>query len=360
MKQTILFYSILFLMLCAGVAGGFYVYTTPTNEAAFVADNDNNPLEGSVQGEEIDETIISTDPAKFINSGPAPSLVGLTNWTNSSPLALADLTGKVVLINFWTYSCIDCTKAIPYMIKWHNTYKDQGLVTIGVHTPQFVFEKVTDNVNNAIKGQAIPYVVAQDNDFKTWIAYKNQFWPATYLIDKSGNLVYSQVGGGKYGQTEKAVRTLLGLEGDYQIPDLPAAVNPDQTPDIFTGLTKLSSSFGGSEKVSTDEQIYVFPKKLPKNKFALEGSWKFDQESAIHTKGYGRLITNFNAASISMVAQSPEPVTVKVYIDDLLVKGVVVKEIDDYLLFESLTRGTHTLRLELPDSTMQINSFIFK
>ena len=356
MKQKIYFYIVLILLLFAGIAGGLYIYTSRnTASEVFTADN------GTVKSEQVDETVLSPEPTLFTNSGPAPEFVGLTNWINSEgPQTIESLKGKVVLVHFWTYSCIDCTRAIPYISKWYKSYGDQNFVVIGIHTPQYVFEKVANNVTNATKGLTIPYPVAQDNDYKTWSAYRNQFWPAMYLIDQDGNIVYSQVGGGKYGQMEKAIRTVLGLEGTYIAPELPAATNPEQTPTVFTGLTKLGSSFGGTEKPDSNDQIYLFPKKLAKNKFALEGSWKFNQESAIHTKGYGRLLLQFNAASLSMVAQSGEPVNVKVYVDDLLVKGVVVRDQNEYQLFESLTPGPHTLRLEIPDNTIQISSFLFK
>lgn len=359
MKKQLL-YLFLSLLIIAGAAGVFYLYKQQPDKVSVA--NETEQVDGEQNN--VDETIITSAPTQFINSGPAPELVGLTNWLNLSEevkqLTLAELKGKVVLLNFWTYSCIDCTRATPFITKWRNTYKDQGLVVIGVHTPQYMFEKVTENVKGAVKGQALPYPIAQDNDYKTWTAYKNQFWPATYLIDKNGNIVYTQYGGGKYGQTEKAIRTLLGLEGEFIIPEPPAAVNPNQTPDTYAGLTKIGGSFGGAEKTLTNEQIYIFPKKLSKNKFALEGSWKFNQESVVHTRGYGRMILNFNASSLTMVAQSPEPVAVKVYVDDLLVKGVVIKDMNEYQLFDSLTAGNHTLRLEIPDNTLQIFNFIFK
>lgn len=349
-----LVYILCLIVLCASAAGGLYLYTTQADNEPYSSE------QGEVNGEQADEAKIADEPTEFTNSGLAPELLGLTNWINTEkPLTSEDLKDKVVLVNFWTYSCIDCTRAIPFVTKWHNTYKDQGLVVIGVHTPQYAFEKVDGNFSNAVKGFKIPYIVAQDNDYKTWSAYHNQFWPAMFLVDKQGNIVYNQVGGGKFGQTEKAIRTLLGLEGDYEIPEPPAAVNPEQTPDIYVGSTKIGSAFGGTEKLSTTEQIFVFPKKLAKNKIGLEGSWRQNQESLIHTRGYGRLLLNFNAAQLNMVASSPEPITAKVYVDDILVKGVVVKESGVYQLFDSLTPKAHTLRLEIPNQTLQIMSFTF-
>jgi thiol-disulfide isomerase/thioredoxin len=347
-------FALLLIVLGASAAGGLYLYTIK-------ADNEPESTQSvNENGEQVDEAKITEEPAVFINSGPAPEFAKLSGWLNTDkPLTIEELRGKVVLVNFWTYSCIDCTKAIPYIAKWNDTYKDKGLVIIGVHTPQFAFEKVAGNVSFAVKGQGVNYPVAQDNDYKTWTAYHNQFWPASYLIDQNGNIVYTQLGGGKYGKTEKAIRTLLGMEGDFKIPDAIGAGNPNQTPNIYTGTTKLDKSFGNDDETDTNEKVYVFPKKLAKNKFALEGTWKFNQESVIHTKGYGRMILNFNAAQLNMVASSPEPITVKVYIDDILIKGIVVRESGLYQLYDSLLPGEHTMRLEIPNDTLQIFSFTF-
>ena len=326
------------------------------------ADNDQPAAsQGSVESENIDDTKVSSDPTVFVNSGTAPEFSGLSNWLNTDqPITVDSLRGKVGLVNFWTYSCVDCTRAIPFLAKWNSLYKDQGLEVIGIHTPQYVFEKVDGNFANAVSGLKPGYPVAQDNNYKTWTAYHNQFWPAMYLIDQNGNIVYTHVGGGKYGQTEKAIRTLLGLEGEYEIPPAPAAGNPNQTPDIFPGSTKIGKTYGGSEALSSNEQILVFPKKLTANKFALEGSWRQNQESIIHTRGYGRLLLNFNAAQLNIVASSPEPITVKVYVDDVLAKGVVIKEQGVYQLYDSLLPQDHTLRLEIPNNTLQIYGFTFQ
>lgn len=354
MKKILLYLFI--AIIGASAAGGLYLYTIKADQEPQVQEK------GNVNGEVVDETIVPDKPTEFFNGGEAPKFAGLTDWQNigeEKELKTEDLRGKIVLVNFWTYSCIDCTKAIPFITKWNNMYKDRGLIVIGIHTPQFAFEKVPGNVANAVKGFNIPYPVALDNNYKTWIAYHNQFWPASYLIDRDGRIVYSQIGGGKYGATEKAIRTLLGLEGEFKIPEQSANNNPDQTEDIYTGLTKLGKSYGGSEDPETDAKIYVFPKKLPSDKFALEGSWQFNQESVTHTKGYGRLLLNFNAAQAYIVAESPEPVTIKVYIDDVLIKGIVVKDRDVYQIFDSLTPDTHTLRLEVPNETLQIFSFTF-
>jgi thiol-disulfide isomerase/thioredoxin len=139
----------------------------------------------------------------------APEFTGVDKWLNSEPLTMQQLRGKVVLVDFWTYTCINCINTLPYVKAWHQKYKDQGLVVVGVHTPEYPFERSTDNVKTAIKRFGITYPVAQDNRYATWSAYNNQYWPAFYLIDKKGQVVYTHFGEGQYAQTEAAIKNLL-------------------------------------------------------------------------------------------------------------------------------------------------------
>ncbi|SAL13137.1 redoxin domain-containing protein [Caballeronia peredens] len=139
----------------------------------------------------------------------APEFAGIDTWLNSPPLTLAQLRGKVVLIDFWTFACGNCVNTLPAVKAWHRKYRDQGLVVVGVHTPEFPFERDTGNVQRAIERFGITYPVAQDNRYATWAAYDNQYWPAFYLIDKQGRVAYTHVGEGDYAQTEAAIAKLL-------------------------------------------------------------------------------------------------------------------------------------------------------
>src|ERR1700674_3124732 len=143
------------------------------------------------------------------NSVPAPEFTGIEKWLNSDPLTIKQLQGKVVLVDFWTYTCINCVNTLPYVKNWNQKYKDQGLVVIGVHTPEYPFERNTDNVRTAIKRFGISFQVAQDNQYATWSAYDNQYWPAFYLIDKKGQVVYTHFGEGDYAETEATIKALL-------------------------------------------------------------------------------------------------------------------------------------------------------
>ncbi|MDR6517375.1 thiol-disulfide isomerase/thioredoxin [Variovorax paradoxus] len=139
----------------------------------------------------------------------APEFQNIDTWLNSQPLKLSELRGKVVLVDFWTYTCINCLNHLPYVKDWNQKYKDKGLVVVGVHTPEFAFEKSTKNVKDAIERLQIKHAVAQDNGYGTWKAFRNQYWPAVYLIDKQGKIVYSHFGEGSYGTTEKKIQALL-------------------------------------------------------------------------------------------------------------------------------------------------------
>ena len=148
-------------------------------------------------------------PLAYDGTETAPELTGLTDWINSAPLTLASLKGKVVLIDFWTYSCINCQRTLPYLIEWDKKYRDQGLVIIGVHAPEFAFEKNPENVAKAVKDVGIRYPVVLDNAYATWNAYTNQYWPAKYFIDRDGKLRHSHFGEGDYAESEKVIQYLL-------------------------------------------------------------------------------------------------------------------------------------------------------
>jgi thiol-disulfide isomerase/thioredoxin len=158
-------------------------------------------------------TATSQAAAPLPGQGQAPEFTGIEKWLNSEPLTVQQLKGKVVLVDFWTYTCINCVRTLPYVKSWYGKYKDKGLVVVGVHTPEYPFERSTENVQNAIKRFDIQYPVAQDNRYATWRAYGNQYWPAVYLVNKKGQVVYKHFGEGNYERTEEAIRSLLDQPG---------------------------------------------------------------------------------------------------------------------------------------------------
>jgi thiol-disulfide isomerase/thioredoxin len=156
---------------------------------------------------------IGSAQAAQVSPQAAPAFTGIDTWLNSAPLNLQQLRGRVVLVDFWTYTCINCIRTLPHVKQWHEKYKDKGLIVVGVHTPEYPHERSTANVTAALKRFDIRYPVAQDNRYATWAAYRNQYWPAVYLIDKSGKIVYTHFGEGEYEQTEATIRRLLAQPG---------------------------------------------------------------------------------------------------------------------------------------------------
>ena len=143
--------------------------------------------------------------------GAAPNFIGISKWFNSEPLGIGDLRGKVVLVDFWTYGCYNCVNTLPHVTRLYDTYRDKGLVVVGIHTPEFPFERSPANVQAALKRHGISYPVGQDNDSATWDAWRNQYWPAQYIVDQNGNVVFSHAGEGQYDEIERTVRRLLNV-----------------------------------------------------------------------------------------------------------------------------------------------------
>jgi cytochrome c biogenesis protein CcdA/thiol-disulfide isomerase/thioredoxin len=216
--------------------------------------------------------------------GAAPAILADGAWINSKPLALSSLRGKVVLIDFWTYSCINCLRTLPHLKTWYATYHRDGLDIIGVHTPEFAFEHVTSNVQAAVKRLGIPYPVVQDNRYRTWDGYANEYWPAEYLIDKQGDVRYTSFGEGDYDKTQNAIRDLLG-------PDAPVAksvpnLTPTelQTPESYLGFQRLAR-YSGSTLVSNREASYHFAKTLPVNGLSYAGRWTVAGDNILAGQG---------------------------------------------------------------------------
>ncbi|MBT7483304.1 thioredoxin family protein [Candidatus Peregrinibacteria bacterium] len=293
---------------------------------------------------------------QIVNSGPAPELKGITSWHNSEPLTLEELKGKVVLIDFWTYSCINCIRNIPAVVEWYDKYKDDGLVVIGVHSPEFDFEKREKNVADSIKRFKINYPVAQDNNFDTWLAYENHYWPAKYLVDRQGNVVYKKFGEGDYEATEKAIQDALGVTNglsslEYEFGDV-------RSPEMYLGSKRIDN-LTGKQKVGSFARTYSLPADLKLNEFALEGKWKFSGENVALVEGSGKLKLNFFAGKVHLVMESEEPVNLRVVIDGSIEKEITVQGSDLYTLFESSDYSEHELLIEIPDPGIKMFAFTF-
>jgi len=231
--------------------------------------------------------------------GNAPPLVVDGAWINSPPLTLRQLRGKVVLVDFWTYSCINCLRTLPHLKAWWTAYHDRGLVIIGVHTPEFAFEHVTSNVRAAVKRLGIRYPVMQDNRYRTWDDYANQYWPAEYLIDRQGRVRHTHFGEGDYGTTESLIRRLLGARGARARFVADTTPTELMTPESYLGYARLSN-YAGRTPVPDRFARYTFPSTIPADTLAYDGSWRVGSQAI--TAGAGaRLRLRFQAADVYIV-----------------------------------------------------------
>jgi cytochrome c biogenesis protein CcdA/thiol-disulfide isomerase/thioredoxin len=251
--------------------------------------------------------------------GPAPELTGITGWLNTPgnrPLTMAELRGKVVLVDFWTYSCINCQRTLPHLEAWDRAYRDAGLVIVGVHTPEFAFEHVPANVQAQAGVLGVHYPVAIDDDYGTWNAYANQYWPADYLIDPSGMIRHVGYGEGDYAQTEELIRQLLATRTPE--PALPpstevADTTPTQalTPETYLGYQYAPLHVSGSAPASAGPAAYRFPATLDPDTFALSGQWTADPESL--TAGPGAALElSYQAGKVFLVLGGQGSVAVRV------------------------------------------------
>ena len=287
--------------------------------------------------------------------GAAPPLHADGDWINTKPLTLARLRGKVVLIDFWTYSCINCLRTLPHLKAWDATYRSKGLVIIGVHTPEFAFEHVSSNVRAAVQRLGIRYPVVQDNRYKTWDNYANQYWPAEYLIDRSGHVRHTHFGEGEYPQTEALIRRLLAVGGKRarQFPD----VTPTEalTPESYLGYARIGN-YAGTQIVPDKDARYTFASTLLPNTYSYDGTWRVGSERITAIRG-ARLRLAFQAKDVYIVLGGKG--TVQVLVDGRRTKTLRVDAERLYTVRASDTFASHAL-LELRFSPgVQGYSFTF-
>jgi cytochrome c biogenesis protein CcdA/thiol-disulfide isomerase/thioredoxin len=329
----------------------------------------------SSEKEENNQTLLDM----INNRNQAPDLIQGGQWFNlpetSKEVSLENFQGKVVLIDFWTYTCINCIRTLPYLKTWHEKYTEKGLVIIGVHTPEFEFEKNPDNVEKAIKDFGLAYIVMQDNNYSTWRAYNNRYWPAKYLIDKDGNIRYTHFGEGKYDETEGKIQELLEEAGS-QVKDM-AISNPTysvqtRTPETYLGKARMQG-FASPERIDLDQTSnYSFPDRFRSNNFAYQGKWTISEEYSQPEKD-AKLKFNFEAKEVFLVMRPKDEQNsgrLKIYIDDVLVDlNSSGEDVDDseitvdsdrlYKLIKLPAGAEHTLTLEFLDSNLELFAFTF-
>lgn len=301
---------------------------------------------------------------------PAPKIIPGGQWFNSKNLSLSDLKGKVVLIDFWTYSCINCQRTLPYLKTWWDKYSDKDFVIIGVHSPEFEFEKNPDNVRRAIEDFGIKYPVVQDNEFSTWRAYNNRYWPAKYLVDKDGNIRYTHFGEGAYDESEKFIQELLSESS--QAPVTYEIKNPkyelfSSTPETYLGYERIAN-FASPELIKQNQNSkYSRPAKLAQNQLAFDGDWIISAEYANPQKG-ASLHMKFNSKEVYLVMRPKTNVSrLRIYLDNKqdylgsdVIEGIVnIDSPDLYKLIKLNEPGSHDLKLEFLDNDTEIYAFTF-
>jgi cytochrome c biogenesis protein CcdA/thiol-disulfide isomerase/thioredoxin len=318
--------------------------------------------------------------------GEIPSFAGATLWLNSPPLTPEALRGKVVMVDFWTYSCINCLRALPFVESWYEKYKDHGLVVIGVHAPEFAFEKDPNNVRRAVADLKVTYPVALDNDYAIWQAFNNQYWPAHYFVDATGRIRGHHFGEGNYDESEQTLRKLLTDAGQTDLPppgmgsakavgvQAPPDEAHDQSPETYVGYRR-AENFASPGGFSQDQtRRYSAPAALKLNQWALNGSWKVDPEKAVLGAVPGKIEFRFYARDLHLVlgpGSDGKPVRFRVLLDGAAPAGNHGADtdsngagaIDRQRLYQLIRQSgdvrEHVFSIEFLDPGVQAYSFTF-
>jgi thiol-disulfide isomerase/thioredoxin len=325
------------------------------------------------------------EPPSIVGSSPLYGLSGATGWVNSKPLTAKDLKGKVVLVDFWTYSCINCLRSLPYIEAWSQKYKDDGLVVIGVHTPEFDFEKQLPNVQKAVQKFGITYPIALDSNQAIWNAFHNEFWPAHYFIDAKGKVRFEHFGEGNYDQSEHWIQQLLQERDAKPMPasavsvhgqgvEAAADTNDVSSPETYIGYSR-AEHFASPGGIRPDvEKTYTAPAQPGLNQWGLDGKWVDHEQIAELKSTGGKIVFHFHARDLHLVlgpAAGGKPVHFKVTIDgrapgenhgvdtDAEGNGVVT----DHRLYQLVRQKgavtDHIFTIEFEDPGVQAFSFTF-
>ncbi len=312
----------------------------------------------------LEDTTVQANPAPEISTPDA-----FIN-TDGEPITLTELEGdKVVLLDIWTYSCINCQRTLPYLNDWYEKYSDQGLEIIGLHTPEFAFEQVEANVAKAVEEFGIKYPVVLDNDYSTWKALGNRYWPRKYLIDLDGNIIYDHIGEGAYEETEKEIQKALqnrmerlGESGSIStdITEVEAKRRADgvESPETYFGSLRNEYLRNG-EKNTTGEQVFPVVIRGPEaHRLYMQGTWNIQPEYAESVELSG-ITYEYKAKEVYVVASSENPVTVTVMQDGVRVNTITVQEDRLYVLVENPSVGQHTLELKISEPGVKLFAFTF-
>jgi cytochrome c biogenesis protein CcdA/thiol-disulfide isomerase/thioredoxin len=294
-------------------------YTSGLQDRVVASDEIQEKLNlGGLVNDQNRELSNCTNGARELEScGTAPDIKGIAGWLNTpsgAPIDLKSLRGKVVLIDFWAYSCINCQRAIPHVVDWYGKYKDSGLEVIGVHSPEYAFEKVQSNVVSGAADLGITYPIALDNNLSTWTNYRNRYWPAEYLIDANGTVRHIKFGEGDYNVTENLVRQLLvdanpGVELPAPSESVDTTPASGQTPETYLGVGKMVN-YGGTDLYDEGTATFNYPANLADDSFAYRGRWTLDYQGATAESDNSTIVLKYNAKDVYIVAGGEGIVTV--------------------------------------------------
>jgi thiol-disulfide isomerase/thioredoxin len=287
--------------------------------------------------------------AQLGGASAAPEFVGLDGWINtSSPVTVSNLRSKVVLVDFWTYSCINCRRTVPYLNRWQAEYGPMGLQVVGIHTPEFGFERARPNVEDSVRDFGILYPVGQDNNFQTWRAWNNRAWPAFYLLDRDGHVVLLREGEGYAREMEGAIRGLLGLarSGGVWRPSDDPDLSRIRTPEMYFGVTHRTPQ-DRAQLPRRGKAGYAFTNTgtMP-NTYQLDGEWSREDEKLVLNSSRGRLRLRFSAAKLHLVAAAAETVALRIRVDGSDLPPVDVSRPTLYTLLDGENYGEHLLEVE--------------
>lgn len=295
---------------------------------------------------------------------PAPSLQKVDAWINTEPFTLENVKGKVILVDFWTFSCINCIRTLPYIKSWYEKYHSDGFVVIGVHTPEFEFEKNIDNVKKAILQYQISYPVILDNQYGTWQSFRNQYWPAHFLIDKNGMVVYEHFGEGNYDITEHNIVALLGAKqkvSPLEKSDDNMILMLRQTPETYLGYAR-ANNFNGEEVIAHDETLlFKYPSSLPKNGWALQGKWVVNAEKIVSEEKSAAIKIHFFAKKVFVVMGSVDkkPIKVKVLLDGVKENEIIISDPKLYEVINMPSPKSGVLELITESEGAELYTFTF-
>jgi len=376
--------AVVMAVAVVSVIAGFAVYFN--TQESYLSTSTDKFIPITSQIDENGKLINDIDKSQFKK---AKNFTKISEYINTKPISIGDLKDKVVLVDFWTYSCINCIRTIPHLNEWYDKYSDKGLVILGIHTPEFEFEKNSDNVKSAVQKFGIKYPVLQDNDKKTWKEYENRYWPRKYLIDDEGYIRYDHIGEGAYQETEKVIQALLleraahlgirniNLNSSQSIDSNPKLEYQDvnfskvQSPELYFGYQFARDPLGNIEGFKPNQIVfYELPNnsELKLNSIYLNGKWKNNPDHMELESNNGSILLKYNSKSVNIVAGGKGNFTVvqdgKVITNDLSKDASAGGEfmIDGQRLYNLVTNkeyGEHTIGIDVEGKGFQIYTFTF-